>query len=120
VEAMHDAVNWMAKRRVGIGWIWKADIPSQRASHLGRPGSWWAIYVACVAGERLVNACACGGTIKIPLPSPGELVSPPCRLGNDCGGSIGDCACWWLYIRWRMSYRASTLVGGELEGGESR
>jgi hypothetical protein len=67
----------------------RANIPSQRASHLGRPGSWRAIYVAWQVhwtGLSL-TACASGSTIRDVLPSPCRLAPPPCWVGG-CDGDL--------------------------------
>jgi hypothetical protein len=102
----------------------RMDVPSQRALHLGRPGSWWAIYVAWPVW-LLVAACACGGTLQtqIPLPSPGQLASPPCRVGGYMRRTVGDSLVASLYDvahvdwtrRWvRKSDRGGAIMSWEL------
>jgi hypothetical protein len=60
----------------------ESNVPSQRASHPGRPGSWWAINVAWQVSYSSMHAPAVAqARDTAPLSSPGRLASPLSRVG---------------------------------------
>lgn len=89
-----------------------ADIPAQRASHPGRPGSWWATGQRSRVAAEQSSACACGAHPR-PRKCPPRISAPPCRLGMRAG-LVAVSRVNLRYVVERMSWGAE--AGGEQTG----